>query len=563
MSTLIRALLLCTIVSFAHSLPTIDYTELEIDAIIKDYDRFQSLNTFDFDNDVFLKWHAPFLSGGGYSSEALAYLESLVMVSQIPAIAQHGDSISEFAVQHMPAETKRLVKSSGWMQNWEGKLFVSVCHSEPGAWHMPPFFHMLYSTSLCPDPKSDYKIGRTMFETDRIPKGWADRLNAMDEVWVPTKWSKDVFAAQGVNPAKLVIVPETVNINRFTNRWINSTLNGLGNSFIPRRQCQCEGSSKIFCDDKEVQSSAEEPLAVPACAHRIGNPSCPFRFLFVGKWEHRKGLDVLLRAFAVASVTDSDVNQGTNDNRNSPRTESLGRNHVELHILLAPYHSTTEFIDEIRRFIEKEGDCDTRQKECAGSSCANTCLSSDQMSFLFQALHKSDPFSNGDSYYKNNHKFTLSINVFSNVPEPELPSIYSSVDILVQPSRGEGWGRPHMEALSSGIPVIATNWSGPTAFLTSHNGYPLGYEEHLVPVGVGAFADHLHAAPSEQHLIEIIDNVIRNPVEVKCKGLQGRRDILSNYPPERIGKFLKAQMYRIQRKLVNNGEYDHAMKAEL
>ena len=26
-----------------------------------------------------------------------------------------------------------------------------------------------------------------------------------------------------------------------------------------------------------------------------------------------------------------------------------------------------------------------------------------------------------------------------------------------------------------GLPVIATNWSGPTAFLTEENGYPLGY----------------------------------------------------------------------------------------
>lgn len=32
-----------------------------------------------------------------------------------------------------------------------------------------------------------YSVGRTMFETDRIPKGWAKRLNGMDEIWVPAK----------------------------------------------------------------------------------------------------------------------------------------------------------------------------------------------------------------------------------------------------------------------------------------------------------------------------------------------------------------------------------------
>ena len=28
--------------------------------------------------------------------------------------------------------------------------------------------------------------------------------------------------------------------------------------------------------------------------------------------------------------------------------------------------------------------------------------------------------------------------------------------------RGEGWGRPHVEAMACGLPVIATNWSGNT-----------------------------------------------------------------------------------------------------
>ena len=46
----------------------------------------------------------------------------------------------------------------------------------------------------------------------------------------------------------------------------------------------------------------------------------------------------------------------------------------------------------------------------------------------------------------------------------ELRSLYAAADCFVLPSRGEGWGRPHVEAMSMGLPVIATNWSGPTAF---------------------------------------------------------------------------------------------------
>ena len=46
------------------------------------------------------------------------------------------------------------------------------------------------------------------------------------------------------------------------------------------------------------------------------------------------------------------------------------------------------------------------------------------------------------------------------VVQAELPSLYLAVDAFVLPSRGEGWGRPVMEAMAMGLPSIATNWSG-------------------------------------------------------------------------------------------------------
>jgi glycosyltransferase involved in cell wall biosynthesis len=52
----------------------------------------------------------------------------------------------------------------------------------------------------------------------------------------------------------------------------------------------------------------------------------------------------------------------------------------------------------------------------------------------------------------------------------------------VIPSHGEGWGRPHLEAMSCGRPVLATNWSGPTAFMRhGDTGYLIGVEDQLVP----------------------------------------------------------------------------------
>jgi len=52
---------------------------------------------------------------------------------------------------------------------------------------------------------------------------------------------------------------------------------------------------------------------------------------------------------------------------------------------------------------------------------------------------------------------------------------YDRSDAFVLPTRGEGWGLPIVEAMSMGLPTIATNFSGPTAYLTEKTGYPVRY----------------------------------------------------------------------------------------
>ena len=53
-----------------------------------------------------------------------------------------------------------------------------------------------------------------MFETDRLPDGWADRLNKVDEVWVPTQFHRAIFEDAGV--VKVKVVGEPVDTDRFT-----------------------------------------------------------------------------------------------------------------------------------------------------------------------------------------------------------------------------------------------------------------------------------------------------------------------------------------------------------
>ncbi len=66
------------------------------------------------------------------------------------------------------------------------------------------------------------------------------------------------------------------------------------------------------------------------------------------------------------------------------------------------------------------------------------------------------------------------------LPSTDLPELYRSVHCFVLPSRGEGWGRPHVEAMSAGLPVIATLWSGPEQYMTEQNSYPLRHDGRLL-----------------------------------------------------------------------------------
>ncbi|MGD0908125.1 MAG: hypothetical protein ABSA96_11125, partial [Candidatus Acidiferrales bacterium] len=58
-------------------------------------------------------------------------------------------------------------------------------------------------------------IGRTMFETDRIPDGWLEKCNAMDEVWVPSAFNFETFLRAGVKEHKLRTMQEGEDTNRF------------------------------------------------------------------------------------------------------------------------------------------------------------------------------------------------------------------------------------------------------------------------------------------------------------------------------------------------------------
>jgi len=232
-------------------------------------------------------WFAPFYSGGGYCSEAMSVLFALENVNfRNFSVSHHGDSLRQGyysglteteknKLQYYDIINKHSRRDAGMDAHVGDIISVEVCHSEPGAWYAPtPKYH----TVRCPSDRRHlqyvpgikkiipYNIGRTMFETDRIPQGWVERLNYMDEIWVPTEFARDTFLRAGVPEGKLVVVGEAVDTEFYQPK---NTLEDL---------------------TEEQRSAYLLPTAVSLVSYKT-------KFLFVGKFENRKGLATLLRSY--------------------------------------------------------------------------------------------------------------------------------------------------------------------------------------------------------------------------------------------------------------------------
>jgi len=382
-----------------------------------------------------LLWMAPILNPGGFSSEALSFATGLD--SEYSAAAKSAGAaggarlgIRQFAEQQDVAFQeglargtqellRRLARAGSASSGWE----VAVCHSTPDVWHQDGAFGW-GRVQPCPPRATGFAIGRAMYETDRLPETWVSRLNKMDEVWVPSQFAVEQFVSSGVDPAKVVVIPEAVDTAMF-------------------------------------DPSKHRP---PASAD-----GAPYRFLSVFKWERRKGWDVLLRAFF---------------------SEFSAEDAVMLIIKTQAFHSDADFESQVLEYVMEMG------------SDAKKPLA----------------------------RYSL---VSEDLPLRDLPRLYAAADAFVLPSRGEGWGRPHVEAMSMGLPVIATNWSGSTEFMSDAYSLPLRIDG-LRDVGEHGPQGHKWAEPSVDHLRWLMRWAVEHREEAKALGSRAREAMVQSYAPEVI-----------------------------
>jgi len=91
--------------------------------------------------------------------------------------------------------------------------------------------------------------------------------------------------------------------------------------------------------------------------------------------------------------------------------------------------------------------------------------------------------------------------------EPQIVAFYQAADVFVLPTRGEGWGRPILEAMATGLLVIATDWSGQTDYLNADNALPLktkGIRPVPTNTDMAVLKGQMWAEPDVDHLIELL-----------------------------------------------------------
>lgn len=266
--------------------------------------------------------------------------------------------------------------------------------------------------------KGFYKIGMTMIESDRITPGWARACELVNELWVPSSWSKAAFVAGGVPNHKIRIMPLGVDT------WL----------FKP-----------------------------PAARRR----SHVYRFLSAFEWIHRKGPDLLVRAYFRAFKRSDPVLL-------TIKTYPSCLGHTD--------RDGSRLREQIEGFRRETGRHDLPALE------------------IIQRPVRAN----------------------------QMLALYWSSDCYVLPTRGEGWSLTVMEAMACGLPVITTRWgahmdylSDKTAFLIPIDGLEPATDRQEV------YGGSHWARPNVDALARLLRYCYENREKARNVGEMARRVVLN------------------------------------
>jgi len=129
------------------------------------------------------------------------------------------------------------------------------------------------------------------------------------------------------------------------------------------------------------------------------------------------------------------------------------------------------------------------------------------------------------------HRLPHIVLLHDRLSDAEMPRLFRACDAYVSPTRGEGWGRPLMEALACGLPVIASRWSGQLAFLDDGNAWLV--DGGLVPVpddvDIPVFRGGRWFDPDPDALVAALRAVAGDPAGARARALAAREPLSARF----------------------------------
>ena len=154
-----------------------------------------------------------------------------------------------------------------------------------------------------------------------------------------------------------------------------------------------------------------------------------------------------------------------------------------------------------------------------------------------------------DEMLSTDPNFTL---INRHLTEGEMTGLISLSDALVSLHRSEGFGRGVGEAMSLGLPVIATGYSGVLDMMTQANSWPLPYK--LIPVREGEYPHHagqVWADPDLDAAVAACEEVMDNPAERRRRVRRASLDLETNFSHAAVGLRLSERLSEIAAERTN------------
>ena len=111
------------------------------------------------------------------------------------------------------------------------------------------------------------------------------------------------------------------------------------------------------------------------------------------------------------------------------------------------------------------------------------------------------------------------------VPDAVLPYLYSSFDVYLSTSQGEGWGLPAQEAMACRVPCVLPNWGsfGSLGWVTGREALKVGCSHRIATAPFGGMLHTVGAVPESHDVAKCLRMIERDHVLRANLALGGER----------------------------------------